>query len=57
MRMRKDDGEKLNGASIAKGRNKMQEGKIKCEGAENGLLGLIIGTERAKEENEGSRRK
>ena len=32
MRMRKDDGEKLNGASIAKGRNKMQEGNIKCEG-------------------------
>ena len=55
MRMRKDDGEKLNGASIAKGRNKMQEGKM--EGRKR-----IIGVnnrhrKRAKEENEGSRRK
>ena len=37
MRRRKDDGEKINGASIAEGRNKMHEEK-KVKG-ENGLVG------------------
>ena len=36
---------------ISKGRNKMHEGKnVK---GDNGLFGLIIGTQRAKEENKG----
>ena len=35
---------------------KCMRGKSKSEGR-NGLLGLIIGTKRAKEENKGSRRK
>ena len=43
---------------IAKGRNKMHEEKVKVD---NRLLGLIIGTKRAKEEKnkgcKGSRRK